>query len=157
MDLLKLTRGSLICLPLQASEKGAALEELLDFIIAHGELSADSRQPVLDAILEREARLSTGVESGVALPHGLTDAIEEEVAAIGISSSGVPFDAIDGAPAQIIVLLLTPRSKVYRHVTQVRQIARVLCSRDTRRRILAAGSAQEVAAALKMACSDSLR
>lgn len=151
MDLLNLTRRRLICLPLRADEKRAALEELLDFLIAQGELPSEARQTVLDSILERESRLSTGMEDGVALPHGLTDAIEEEVAAIGISAAGVPFDAIDGVSARIIVLLLTPRSKVFRHVTQVKQIARVLCSSETRQQILSAGSAQAVTKALEMA------
>ncbi len=149
MDLLALTRRRHFCLDLRSSEKTAVLEELLDFLLATGEVPKEARPQLLAAILAREERLSTGMEGGVALPHGLTDAIGEEVAVVGISGKGVPFEALDGQPARIIVLLLTPRSKVFRHVTNVREIARVLRHGETRERILLASQPEEIVEVLE--------
>jgi len=154
MDLLTLTRRRLFALDLEATEKRAVLEELLDYLIDSGEVPNEARKDVLAAILAREERLSTGMEGGVALPHGLTDAIAEEVAAVGIASHGVPFEALDGNPARIIVLLLTPRSKVFRHVTNVCEIARVLRRPRVRERLLRSSAIDEVVGVLERAYAE---
>src|SRR5690349_14609045 len=57
---------------------------------------------------EREALASTGVGSGVAIPHGRLGAVVQLVAAVGICKPGVDFDSIDGRPAHILVGVLGP-------------------------------------------------
>src|SRR5207248_1277258 len=109
-----------------------AIEALLDFLIDEHEVPRDALGTVLDAILNRERRLSTGLEQGVAIPHGITEAIAEEVAAIGVFPHGVPFDASDGLPARIVILLITPEQKRYRHVANLAEIARQMRRRELR-------------------------
>ncbi|MBI3724563.1 PTS sugar transporter subunit IIA [bacterium] len=149
MDLLTLTHGRLVRLGLRASAKEGAIEALLDFLIEEREVPKDARESVLGAILNRERRLSTGLEQGVAIPHGITDAIEEEVAAIGVFPDGVPFDASDGLPARIVILLITPEPKRYRHVSNLAEIARQLRRRELREALCAAAGVEEAILALR--------
>src|SRR5262249_41078088 len=88
MDLESLIRGRLVRPGLRASVKTEAIEQLLDFLIGEGEIPRDARDPILAAILTRERRLSTGLEHGIAIPHGITNAVEEEVAAVGLFPDG---------------------------------------------------------------------
>jgi PTS system nitrogen regulatory IIA component len=156
MDLLTLTRGRLVRLGLKADAKERAIEALLDFLVEEKEVPASAREAVLTAIFVRERRLSTGLEHGVAIPHGITTAIEEEVAAIGVFPDGVPFDASDGKPARIVILLITPDPKRYRHVSNLAEIARQMRRADLRDLICRATRVSEAIEALKMPCPPEL-
>ena len=154
MDLLTLTRGRLVRLGLTAPAKERAIEALLDFLIGEREVPVEARGTVLDAILNRERRLSTGLEQGVAIPHGITDAIAEEVAAIGVFPDGVPFDASDGLPARIVILLITPEQKRYRHVANLAEIARQMRRRELRETLCCSGSLADALKALQQSEKD---
>jgi PTS system nitrogen regulatory IIA component len=149
MDLVTLTRGRLIRLGQKADAKERAIEILLDFLIGEHEIPENARHEVLEAILNRERRLSTGLEHGVAIPHGITTAIDEEVAAIGVFPDGVPFDACDGLPARIVILLITPDQKRYRHVTNLAEIARQMRRRGLREVLCRATDLREAVDALR--------
>lgn len=123
MDLLSLVRRRLVLPQLGSQEKFAAIEELLDFLVSEDEVSADHRAVVEAAVRRREEERETGVGKGVALPHGVVDLGEEEVAAIGLSREGICFGGPDGQPSSIIILLVTPRSLAYRHPQNVARIA----------------------------------
>jgi len=62
------------------------------------------------AVWDREEALSTGLGKGIALPHARIEGLKEAIVAVGISDTGIDFDAPDGKPANIIFLLLTPRN-----------------------------------------------
>ena len=132
MDLLTLTRSRLVSFGQKADAKERAIEGLLDFLVSESAVPRDAREQILQAIFTRERRLSTGLEDGVAIPHGITNAIEEEVAAVGLFPDGVPFDAADGLPARIVILLITPELKRYRHVGNLAEIARQMRRRELR-------------------------
>ncbi len=149
MDLLTLTRGRLVRMGLKADAKERAIEALLDFLVAESAVPREARDSILQAIFTRERRLSTGLEDGVAIPHGITDAIEEEVAAVGIFPEGVPFDASDGQPARIVILLITPELKRYRHVANLAEIARQMRRRDLRELLCKAQAPEDLLAALR--------
>ncbi len=152
MDLLTLTRSRLVRLGLSADAKERAIEALLDFLVEQNEVPRPARASILEAIFTRERRLSTGLEHGVAIPHGITTAIEEEVAAIGIFPEGVPFDASDGLPARIVILLITPDAKRYRHVANLAEIARQMRRSELRELLCRAQSLEDALNALKMPC-----
>ncbi len=150
-DLLTLTRERYVWVGLQASRKEAAIEQLLDHLLGAGAVPGDARDEVLDAIMQRERRLSTGLESGIAIPHGTTTRVDDEVAALGVFPAGVPFDAVDDALTRIVILLVTPQRKRHRHVTNLAAIARQLLRPEVRGALLAASHPAEVLAAIRSA------
>jgi len=84
------------------------------------------------------------VGNGIAIPHGKTDTIESLVASIGISPAGIPFESLDGQPAQIILLTVSPASRTGPHIQFLADISRVLHNEDTRKRVLTATHEEEV-------------
>lgn len=60
------------------------------------------------AVWEREEALSTGIGNGVALPHARIDNLKESLVMVGISATGIDFDAPDDRLANVIFLILTP-------------------------------------------------
>src|SRR5690348_73683 len=90
---------------LDAPDKDAALHAL-SHIVAASDASLDEAS-VYRALAERERLATTGVGSGIAIPHGRAD-IDEFHVAMAISRSGVPFEAVDGGLAHILVAVLAP-------------------------------------------------
>jgi nitrogen PTS system EIIA component len=133
MDLLTLVRRRLIVPQLAARNKHEAIHELVEFLVAEHEIPVDDQNAVLTAVLEREAEKPTGLGNGLSLPHGVVDLLDQEVAALGLSSGGIDFGGIDGLPAHIIILLVTPRFLSHRHPTNVRKIVMTLCQPNFRR------------------------
>jgi PTS system nitrogen regulatory IIA component len=96
---------------------------------------------VHEVLRERERLASTGVGSGVAIPHGRISSIEQLRAAVAISPGGIPFDAIDGAPVRIIVGVLAPQHHTGDHLRVLARVSRLLRSAQVREHLLDARDA----------------
>jgi mannitol/fructose-specific phosphotransferase system IIA component (Ntr-type) len=149
MDLLTLTQNRYVWVGLEAQRKEAAIEQLLDCLLAAGAVPGDAREELLDAIMARERRLSTGLECGIAIPHGTTSRVEREVAALGVFPDGVHFEAVDNSITRIVILLITPVRKRHRHVTNLACIARQLLRPEIRGALLTASSPDEAVEAMR--------
>src|SRR5688500_871553 len=114
MRLADLVNERLIDASLAASNKEEAITKLVDLLVAGGRIPAAVRPAALKAVLDRERSLSTGMEHGVAIPHGSIDDLDDMACAFGISPAGVDFASLDGAPARLILLLVIPRKKFSR-------------------------------------------
>lgn len=90
---------------LDAQEREQAIRELSRAAAASAGISAELIQA---KVLEREALASTGIANGLAIPHARMKELKTPVVAVGLSERGVDFNASDGAPARMIVLVLTP-------------------------------------------------
>jgi mannitol/fructose-specific phosphotransferase system IIA component (Ntr-type) len=157
LGLLELIRQRLVYVGLTGADKRAVITELIDFLVREGALDASRRAAVLRAVWGRERFMSTGMEQGIALPHGVTDAVEEEVAAIGVSREGVPFESFDGEPAHIVILLLTPTLKALTRVRTLAEIVRLVGNAEVRRRILQAPGRDGVIEILRQATGSDER
>jgi len=129
---------------LLARSKTAAIEELVDLLVEEHEISLSDRASVIERVLDREKLVSTGMEHGVALPHGAVESVDEIVAAMGISHDGVDFQSIDGKPAHIMILLILPANKYSSSVQTMAGIARVLTHKPLRDGLLTATSPEEI-------------
>jgi Kef-type K+ transport system membrane component KefB len=90
---------------LQAFSSRTAIHELTAMAC---EASGLNTREVEAAVWEREETLPTGIGNGVALPHARIEGISKPIVAIGVSDSGIDFDAPDDKPAYVIFLILTP-------------------------------------------------
>ncbi len=135
-----------IVLSIQATEKEAIIEEILDRLI---ERSPNIKKEIaLQDLLTREAKMSTGIEQGVAIPHCKTEAVGELHAILVISREGKDFKSLDGFPSHIFVMMLSPKNKSGPHIEFLAAISQVLKSKKTRERIVNAPSAGEVSSIL---------
>lgn len=109
---------------LLATTKQGAISELVSLLYENG-LVMD-RERAVQAVFEREQGLSTGLEHGLAIPHARTDAVTRLVCAVGLKKEGVDFDAADGKPARIVVLVLAPDNAATPQLQLIAQVCRLL-------------------------------
>jgi len=128
---------------LQARTKQEAIEELVGLLPLP---EPERRAEVVRAVLERESVLSTGIGRGVAVPHGKTAAVPRLMGALGTVPGGLPFDAVDGEPCRILILLVSDPDNAGPHVRALAQVARVLNQEKAKRGLAEARSAGDVAA-----------
>lgn len=144
MRLMDLLSEELIQPALAGGTRDEVIAELVDLLIKDDALPAESREQVLQAVLRREDSQTTGLGSGVAVPHGVSDAAEEVVAALGIHRAGVDFAAVDGEPVNLVILLVVPPNSFQTHIRTLAGVARVLNDPSMRRLLLAAREASAV-------------
>lgn len=81
------------------------------------------------AILKRENDMSTGLNEGIAVPHGRTDAVEGLVGAVAIvrNENGIPgYDTIDHSPVRVVVLTIASDSGRTPHLQVMAYVSRLL-------------------------------
>ncbi len=115
---------------LAISNKEAALRTIASLLCAPDETA--NEEVVYQVLLERERLASTGIGSGVAIPHGRYDGVDELRAAVAVCPSGVDFDAVDSLPVRILVGIVGPRSMPQKHLAALAGVSRVL--RDDQKR-----------------------
>jgi mannitol/fructose-specific phosphotransferase system IIA component (Ntr-type) len=129
---------------LRARERFTAIDELIGLLVASGDLAAESRDAVREVIYARERSMATGMEDGVALPHGSTDRVRNVIGALGISREGIDFGCLDCGPARLIILLVLPRDEFQVHVRTLAGVSHLLNEPDFRERLLAAADRDEI-------------
>jgi len=148
MQLTELIREDLIKINLEARDKWEAIEELIDQLISVHELSLMDRNEVVQAVFTREKSMSTGLEHGLAVPHGAIGCVDDLVAALG-TTRGIPFESVDGQPAHLVILLLIPQGTFQRHVRTLAAIARMGSNPEMRQKVFDAQTPAEVMEALR--------
>ena len=131
-----------VILHLKGADKSAILEELIDVLVSSGRIK--DRKAALKAVMEREKKMSTGLQNGIAIPHGKTDTVDSLVAALGIRKEGVDFDSLDGLPAQIFLMTLSPASRTGPHIQFLADISRTLHDAAVRQQVMDATSEEQV-------------
>jgi mannitol/fructose-specific phosphotransferase system IIA component (Ntr-type) len=101
---------------LQASDRDGAIAELVSALDKAGRLGKGKRQDVTRAVIKRENEASTGLGKGVAVPHVKHKAVKEVVAAVGQSSMGIDFMALDKQPVYSVILLISPVDDPDKHL-----------------------------------------
>lgn len=126
---------SAVLLPaLTSSTRDEALAEILDRIVADGVIQQQGRNEICERLLAREAKGSTGLGNGVAVPHVKASKVDEIGLAVAISSAGIPFDAIDGRPVHIMFLVLGPEGAPPQdHLQVLRWVSGLARNADFRR------------------------
>jgi len=108
-------------------------------------LSSIDPDSVMEVVMAREQLGSTGIGHGVAIPHGRMPDLAAPMVALARHNEGVDFDAIDGKPVHIVVLLLVPDSDDRQHLELLAQLARNLQQASFREKIMQAEDSAAVA------------
>jgi mannitol/fructose-specific phosphotransferase system IIA component (Ntr-type) len=120
---------------LKATDRDGVIRELVAALAAAKALPASEIDAVVKAIVTREKNGSTGFGKGVAVPHVKHASVKKSVGAIGRSTVGVDFAALDQAPVYSVFLLLSPVNNPDGHLQAMENIFRNL-QQDTFRRFL---------------------
>lgn len=142
MSLLKYLTLETVTPDLKGTTKQEIIEELLDIICRTGKVK--DRNAALEAIWARERKMSTGMENGIAIPHGKSDAVEELLACVGISKHPVEFQSLDGKPCRIFIMTVSPSHKTGPHIQFLSEISTLLRSETKRNLLLEAKDAKTI-------------
>lgn len=142
MTLTQILQPACVKAPLAGSNKEEVITELVNLLDASGALV--DRNVVLEAVLAREQTRSTGIGSGIAIPHGKCSGVSELVMAIGIAPEPVDFDSIDGKGVSIIVLLASPMDRTGPHIQALARISRLMLDDEFKTKLENSTSSAEV-------------
>jgi len=142
MNLKKYLDKSNIFLDLKSESKDTVIEEMIDRLVDSGKLKEKARP--LQAVQAREQKMGTGMEHGIAIPHGKTDAVDHLVTAVGLKQEGIDFEAIDGKPSRIFIMTVSPLNRTGPHIQFLAEVSKLLKDDDTRKRLLAARTSEDV-------------
>jgi PTS system fructose-specific IIC component/PTS system nitrogen regulatory IIA component len=109
---------------LEAEDKDEAFEELVDHFCQVSKSNA--REEILEALKIREAKMSTGIRKGIAIPHGKTNAVDKVHGVLGISKKGIDYDALDGKPVYLLFMMLAPQKDSEEHLRHLKRLAELL-------------------------------
>ncbi len=108
---------------LRVQSKKQAFHELSERAAAVSGLPA---RAIFDCVLQRERLGSTGIGSGIAIPHGKLPNIPQIVGVFGRLEKAIDFEAIDGAPVGLVFMLVAPETAGADHLKALARIARLL-------------------------------
>ena len=109
---------------LEAEDKDEAFEEMVDHFCQAAKSHA--REEILESLKVREAKMSTGIQKGIAIPHGTTNAVDTVRGVLGISQDGIDYDALDGEPVYLLFMLLAPDKDSEKHLRVLQRLAELL-------------------------------
>jgi len=109
---------------MDAEDKDEAFEELVDHYCQTD--NSDAHDEILEAVFAREAKMSTGIHKGIAVPHGKTSAVSSMRAVLGISRKGVNYDALDGEPVYLLFMFVSPLEDSEKYLRLLKHLAELI-------------------------------
>ena len=141
MELSELMSPEAVLPHLKASSKKQILQELA---AAAAQITGLHERTIFDVLLERERLGTTGVGSGIAIPHGKITELDRLYGLFARLDEPVDFDAVDDEPVDLIFLLLAPESAGADHLKALARVSRLLRDKTVREKLRETGSADEL-------------
>ncbi len=142
MKLTQIMQPNCVKVPLEGPDKESVIAELVDLLDTNGLLN--DRNVVLDSVMKREQTRSTGIGSGIAIPHGKCTAVKELVMGMGIAHEPIDFASVDGKGVTIVIILVSPLDKTGPHIQALATISKLMLDGQFRQALTGAASADEV-------------
>lgn len=111
---------------LRATSKKQALQELAK---KAAEVSGADERQILEVVMERERLGTTGVGSGIAIPHGKLPGLKRLSGVFARLEKPIDFESIDEQPVDLIFLLLAPEGAGADHLKALARVSRLLRDR----------------------------
>ncbi|MGL4981922.1 MAG: PTS sugar transporter subunit IIA [Treponemataceae bacterium] len=131
-----------ICVDLGSNDKDELFEELVElYATVNG--CAD-KVKILQTVQERESKMTTGIGSSIAVPHGRCDACTDVHGVIGISQYGIDYGAMDDMPVHLVFLIISPVDDCGLHLRVLKRLAQLLQNKKFVKDILAQKDSESV-------------
>jgi PTS system nitrogen regulatory IIA component len=127
MPLNDLVAPNAIIPALKVNGKKQALQELS---AKAAELSGLSERTIFETLTQREKLGSTGVGSGIAIPHGKLSKLNKLFGVFARLERPIDFEALDGQSVDLVFLLLAPEGAGADHLKALARVARLLRDPD---------------------------
>jgi PTS system fructose-specific IIC component/PTS system nitrogen regulatory IIA component len=114
----------LIKIGLESEDKDEAFEEMANLFCQT--MKTDNRKEILQALWERESKMSTGIQKGIAIPHGKVGSIQNVHGILGISKKGIEYEALDDQPVYLLFMVLAPKTDSELHLRLLKCLSELL-------------------------------
>lgn len=142
MNLVSLLDPGVVKVPVESIGHEEVIAELVELLVRAGKIH--DREGILDALYDREAKGSTGIGSGVAIPHARHPEITDALLAVGIAPGGIEFDAVDEKPVYLVFLLMGAPDKPGQTVEVLADIGILVQIPGITDKLVGAGTAADV-------------
>ncbi|MCB0308546.1 MAG: PTS sugar transporter subunit IIA [Bdellovibrionales bacterium] len=142
MKLSDYIKENLIIPELKAKEKEDALRQMTHEISK--EFPQIDSEKLLGIVMDRESLSSTGIGSGIAIPHAKLEQFSEHIVAFAKSSEGVAFDSIDDKPVHLIFLIVGPTQANETHLKALARISKFLHDTSFREQLMMSKTRHEI-------------
>ncbi|WP_300671754.1 PTS sugar transporter subunit IIA [Desulfoluna sp.] len=146
MKILDVLQLETIIPELTSRDKKGILEELAAPIAS---LTGLHHPDLVRVLMEREQLGSTGIGDGIGIPHGKIAELDRMVVGFGMSRQGVDFDSLDGRPAHIFFVLVTPEQSTGQHLKLLARLSKMLKNDLFRKKLMTAASRDEIHAIIQ--------
>jgi len=130
---------------LKADNARGAVDGMVQALIRAGAVPDDHRRKLVDAVMRREKKGTTGFGNGVAIPHAKHDGVPGVVAAVAVCQEGIDFSALDREPVHLVFLLLSNTETPEQHLKAMEHIFRSIKNDNLRRFMMRASTPDELA------------
>ena len=142
MNFMVILKQSCFSPHLKSNTKQGIIEEMIDLMVDAGKIR--DKQDALKTVLKREKRTSTGLQHGVAVPHGKTDKVDGLISAFALKKEGIDFDSVDGELSKIFIMTISPTLQVGSHIEYLMKMGKRLSIPFVRKKILKAKTKAEI-------------
>lgn len=131
-----------LCTFLGVKSRNEALQALVEVTNTSGKIQ--NKEEFLQALVDRETIVSTGIGMGVAIPHAKLSSYDDFFITIGILDEGVDWDALDSAPVRIIFMIGGPDDKQTEYLQILSELTMAIKNEERRKKILTLKSAEAI-------------
>ncbi len=135
----------------KAYSKTEAIVKIVEEIAQAYPKNVVDKAKVKDAIFVREESMPTGLDLGIAVPHGRTDGVNHILGAVALvdnseNENGIipDYETIDHSKIQIIVLTLVPASVSAPYLQLMAFISRILHKEEEREQLLSCTTPEQM-------------
>jgi fructose-specific phosphotransferase system IIA component len=140
---------------LKTNDKVHAIKELTRLL--HKREKIDEMESVFERIVERESFDSTGIGSGIAIPHARINTISELVCAVGRKKEGLEYRSIDGKPVNLIFLILYPPVDSHKYLYFIASLSRLVLNENLVEKLMGAPTSTSMYKVLDKASETLMR
>lgn len=122
-------------------DKKSTLNKMVDLMVKSGKIN--DIEKYRKGVFAREEEGTTGIGEGIAIPHCKSDAVNSPGLAAMVVPDGVEFEALDGAPVNLIFLIAAPDTEDNIHLDVLSKLSVLLMDEKFTGGLKSAKSADE--------------
>jgi PTS system nitrogen regulatory IIA component len=145
MNLSELIEPDAVDAALPAANKKGLFHQLA---LAAGRRTGLDPKAIAQSLSDRERLGSTGFGGGVAIPHGKMEGLDKVFGYFARLSAPIDYQAVDGMPVDLVVLLLSPPDAGADHLKALASVSRMLRDRQAVAKLRGARSKDAIFAIL---------
>ena len=134
--------ADLIATGLEARSKDDILEQMVGMLVRGGRVPAS--EVLMRELLKREHIMSTGIGGGIALPHALSDDVQDLVMVFAHTQKPIDFQALDAQPVDLVFMLVGPKSASSIYLKLLARVSRLLQNESFKQRLRGATTPEQI-------------